>query len=58
MIKLTKLERNYPLAEEKYLYILRDITVGVEEACRRARPNFGAVQAVWKGSMSNRDCSL
>ena len=31
MIKLKNLERSYPLAKEKFFYVLRDINLDVEE---------------------------
>jgi hypothetical protein len=57
MIKLKNLERSYPLAKEKFFYVLRDINLMVDEDRRYTRPKVGAVEAVLKRSTSNRACA-
>ncbi len=42
MIKLKNLERSYPLAKEKFFYVLRDINLEIEEG--RLRLGDGAVR--------------
>ena len=54
VIRLKNLERSYPLATEKFFYVLRDIDLEVDEDRRYAHLRFGVVEAVWKRFTSSR----